>query len=333
VIEHTGQAGVSPALSVTDAALTAPVQLDQGAPGASTVALWDLAPATNIAVWSDATGIWAADLSPTLDSIAPVQVSTDLPDDRLKVTPDGSAVVYYLFADATFYYQALDGSPKVALTNPHAGGDLFASLDITADGERIVYLVDSGGGYTLWTVALDSPLTEQQIDDVGSPLAALVADYALSPDGGRVAWLGDGTGRQIFAAEFADLATVVTLTPATEEPTTAGVWATPMTLAYVSDDSDLGGPSGASALRTVNFASPLITVAHGDDETVGTEARAPVACSDGTLVWVRRDQTGAEDVSTLMSAVPLIAGSELEIAPAANRTLTIPGIVDYACTE
>lgn len=331
VFERTDIGGGNAALQLTDAALATPVDLSAGGVAASTVDLWDFAPAVNIVAWTDATGVWWADLSPTLDAVAPQQVNADLPTSLFAVTPDGTAVVYYLFADQRFYLQPLDGSPRVALTN--AVGGTYALLSITADGERIVYTLDTGGGSGLWTVALDSPLTEQQIDAT-APLGGFFVEYALSPDGGRIAWVTDGVaGTELVAAEFADLATVVTLTPTTEEPVEPGVWATPMTLAYVSDDSDQITPTGASALRTVNFASPLITVVHGDDETVGTRALDAVACSDGTLLWVKRDDTGADDVSSLMTATPLIAGSEAAIAPDAVRTLGIPGITEYACTE
>jgi hypothetical protein len=300
-----------------------------------TVTQFAIAPNADVLVWTDADGIHSADLGQVPDAIMGTLLNADQPS-QLFLTSNGVSVVYTPVGDERYWVQPVAGGAATPLTNVLAGGDL---LDRTADGARLnstgsalLYAATIGGVDQLWGVTLASPLGEARTDAAASQLLQAGASFEFSPDGGSYAWIGDdGTGHAVFSATVNAPTNVLTLTPATEEPTGAVHWTDGSTIAYVSTDADFVTPIGASALRTVNTGTPLTTTLMGADESAGFFVGDVATCSDGTLAYGLSDFVFGTWVAAVYTANPQAAASEQRISP--EIAALAPEIHAIACVD
>lgn len=279
----------------------------------------------NSLFWEDATGVAYADLTATLDQIrftASLIGPTDHPT-GLYPLPNGTGVVYAR-DDVERYQLVLTNGSEFFITNPLATGDELErnanGARLSANGATLLYAVNIGGVKQLWSLPISTAFAEARADTAATQMLQIGYSFEFSPDGLSYAWTGDdGTGPTVFTAAVNSPTSILTLTPATEEPTGQLHWADGSTVAYISTDADLVTPVGASALRTVNTGTPLMTVAVGPAEADGLVIGAVDVCSDGTLAFAM-STPGATTASALFSADPDIPGGAVQISPTITST-------------
>lgn len=309
-----------------------------GFPG--TVSLMAVSADGTTLFWVDATGVATADLTQPLTSINLSAQLLQVGDQPAALFPlhDGTAVVYARDDGEQFKLVQADGSGATNLTNVLGIGDLIGrdatSVRISSDDAQMLYEVAFSGVKQLNRVSLTGPLTESRADSAASALRQ-TDDYSFefSPDGASYAWSGnDGVnGSQVFASTVGAPGTIVALTPVGEEQIGALLWTDNSTVAYISSDADLVTPIGASALRTVNTATPGTTIVMGPNEGAGFFVGQFTTCTDGTLVFDLRYDDVDGTHTALFAADPLSVGSFVAISP----EIIAPGdeIFDFACVD